>query len=461
MTDVLCVGLNHKSAPVEMREKVAFKAEDLPGRLNALRGMPGIREAVVLSTCNRVEIYVAGQEPEASASMATFLHQAHGVPQGTLTTHLYTHVGEDAVRHLFRVGSSLDAIVVGEPQILGQVKDAFRASTDAFCVGPVLSKVFHRAFTVAKRVRTETGIAQNAVSVSFAAVELARTIYGRLDGRVCLLVGAGNMGELAARHFVQEGATLWVVNRSYERAEALAQTYSGTARAFNDLALLLEKVDVVLTSTGAPGYLITKELMKPVMRARRYNPIFLIDIAVPRNVDPRVTDVDNVYAYDVDDLGRVVDQNLEKRRAEAARAEALVGDEVTTFRAWWQNQTVTPTIKALRARAMTVMEAEVRKTLGGLGPNVTEKEKKSIQAMANALVNKLLHEPLATLKDGGPDQADLAQAVRRLFNLKDDDVVDDAGGSASEPPQDARAEALAALQEAEAAEVAAPKAVVA
>jgi len=350
--DLVCVGLNHKGAPVDIREKVAFRAETMTASLQRLNSSPELRECVILSTCNRVEIYARAGGGVAPAVISKFLHDEHTLQAGTLESHLFTLTGADALRHLFRVASSLDAIVVGEPQILGQVKEAFRGAVEARTVGPLLSRVFHRAFSVAKRVRTDTAVAQSAVSVSFAAVQLARSIHGDLRRKICLLVGAGNMGELAARHFVQEGAELWVINRSYERAETLAATYGGTARAFNDLSLLLEKADVVLTSTAAPGFIITPDMIKKVTRARRYEPLFLIDIAVPRNVDPDVAKLENTYAYDVDDLTRVVDSNLGKRRAEAERAEGIVVDEVRTFEAWNRSQAVVPIIKALRGCCM-------------------------------------------------------------------------------------------------------------
>ncbi|MEW5851159.1 MAG: glutamyl-tRNA reductase [Myxococcota bacterium] len=448
--DLVCVGLNHRSAPVEIREKVAFRAERIPANLKSLLSRHALKEAVILSTCNRVEIYVRGNEVEAAAEVASYLHAEHSLLPGTLTDHLYIHNAADALRHLFRVASSLDAIVVGEPQILGQVKDAFRLAVDAQAVGPLLSRVFHRAFGVAKRVRSETAIAQSAVSVSYAAVELARTIFGNLQGSVCLLVGAGNMSELAARHFVQEGAQLWVVNRSYERAEALATAFGGSARTYNDLPLLLEKADVVLTSTAAPGFIVTKDMMKGVMRARRYNPIFFIDISVPRNVDPAITSQENVYVYDVDDLSKVVDKNLEKRRAEAERAERLVLEEVEQFKEWARGRTAVPVIKALRARAQTLVEAEVKRTLATLGPHVTEKERKSVTAMVNAVVNKLLHEPTTALKGSTGDSAELVDAARRLFNLADEELEEENGST----PDAARSDALAALKAADEAEAA-------
>jgi glutamyl-tRNA reductase len=447
--DLVCVGLNHHAAPVEIRERVAFEAQHLPRDLSALRALPGVREAVILSTCNRVEVYVHGNEPEASTSLSRFLHGSHGLSAGTLDGHLFTHVGDEAVRHLFRVASSLDAIVVGEPQILGQVKEAFRAAADARAVGPLLSRTFQRAFHVAKRVRTETGIAQSAVSVSFAAVELARTIFGGLRGAVCLLVGAGNMAELAAQHFVQDGAGLWVVNRSFERAESLATAYGGTARAFADLPLLLEKADVVLTSTAATNFLVEGKTMPAIMRARRYKPLFLIDISVPRNVDPAVTQTENVYAYDVDDLGRVVEGNKEKRRAEAARAEQLVLDETASFRTWLAGQAVVPTIKALRRRAETMVESELRRTLGNLQTPLNDKDLRSITSMANALVNKLLHEPVAALKAAGDSQEgpELAAAMRRLFALEPDE--DGAGAGETSSPEELAAATLRAAEDAE------------
>lgn len=435
--DLLVVGLNHRSAPVELREKLAFKADALPGALSRLRASGVIKEAVILSTCNRVEVIASSPSPEAAELVSRALHAEHGLPAGTLDAHLFAHSGGDALRHLFRVASSLDAIVVGEPQILGQVKDAFQNAVEAGSVGALLSRVFHRAFNVAKRVRTETAIAQSAVSVSFAAVELARTIHGDLTGKVCLLVGAGNMGELAARHFVQDGATLWVTNRSHERAEAVANAFGGSARGFADLSLLLEKADVVLTSTAAPGFIVTKDMLKPVMRARRYEPLFFIDISVPRNVDPAVTEHDNVYAYDVDDLSRVVDTNLDKRRAEATRAEAIVLEEVQQMEAWSRSQAVVPTIKAMRARAQSLADAELKRTLAALGDHLSEKDQKSITAMVNAVVGKLLHDPMTALKQSPDGDAELTGAARRLFNLPADDAA-----SENEVDEAARKEAV-------------------
>lgn len=447
--DLLCLGVNHRSAPVEVRERVAFGAPAIAEDLAKVRALPGVREVVLLSTCNRVELYAVGSEMQVVPELTAFLHARHDLPPGLLDPHLFTLTAEDAARHLFRVACSLDALVVGEPQILGQVKDAFRAALEARTLGPVLTRAFHRAFGVAKRVRTQTGIAQSAVSVSFAAVELARTIFGSLQGALCLLVGAGNMGELAARHFVQEGAELWLCNRSFERAQVLAQGFGGTARTLADLPMLLEKADVVLTSTAAPGFLVTPALLPAVMRARRYRPLFLVDIAVPRNVDPKCTDVENVYVYDVDDLARVVDKNKEKRQREAQRAEVLVTQEVDGLRQWWAGQAVVPIIKALRHKAETVVAAELARTLPGLPPELTDRQLRSITSMANAVVSKLLHDPIAALKSMPPESTeahDLATAAQRLFALE---MANGHGDDSAASDEMAR-QALAVAEEAEA-----------
>ncbi|MFZ9889899.1 MAG: glutamyl-tRNA reductase, partial [Myxococcota bacterium] len=290
----LCVGLNHRLAPVELREQVAFSAARLPEALVELARVEGVKEAMILSTCNRVELYVAGDAAIAPFQLGRFLHVYHGLEPGRLDDYLFRLIGEDAVHHLFRVGASLDAIVVGEPQILGQLKDAYFQATGACTAGPVLNKALHRAFNVAKRVRTETSIAASAVSVSYAGVELARKIFGDVAGRDCLLVGAGEMAELAARHFVERGARVIVVNRSFERGRALADAFGGVARQWSELPVLLAEVDVALCSTSAPGFVITRDMIRTAVKRRRYRPLLLVDIAVPRDVDPVAGDLEGV-----------------------------------------------------------------------------------------------------------------------------------------------------------------------
>ena len=422
MRRLVCVGVNHRRAPVELRERVAFSSEQLIEALTQLKAAPFCDETIVLGTCNRVEIYAAGSPDTTPYHLSSFLHTFHGLDEGVLDAHLFRLVGEDAVSHLFRVAASLDAIVVGEPQILGQVKDAYFRAAGVGTTGPVLNRAFHRAFSVAKRVRSETDIASSAVSVSYAGVELARKIFGDLGGLDCLLVGAGDMGELAARHFVERGARLVVTNRSFDRAIRLAETYEGIAREYVELPQLLEEVDIVLSSTSAPGFIIDKAMVKKAAKARRYRPLFLVDIAVPRDIDPSVADIEGVFAYDVADLAQVVEQNLEQRRGEAERAEDIVRMEVLKFSKRQRELRAVPTIKALREHFLGVAEAEAARTLQKLGPEVTDKQRQRIEAMASSIVNKVLHGPVTHLKSiatrGGEAGNELLVAVQELFALQ-------------------------------------------
>jgi glutamyl-tRNA reductase len=433
--------VNHKSAPVELRELVAFDGAALETALPQLRGLPGVDEVVVVSTCNRVEVYVAGDPDRAPAEVAAFLHRFHDLTPGTLDEHLVHRADDDAALHLFRVASALDAIVVGEPQILGQVKEAFFHAVRGGTVGSTVTRVFHRAFSAAKRVRTETRVAASAANVSSAGVNLATRIFGDLAGLGCVLVGAGDMGELAARHFAKAGARLTVANRSMERATRLAHEHGGVARDLAELPRLLIEADVVLVSTGAPAFVITADMVRAASKARRFRPLLLVDISVPRNVDPRAADLANTYLYDVDDLASVVDENLAKRASEAVRAEEIVREELKKAKKELAEKRAVPLIKALRDKLTVLAEAEAAKTLAVLGEGASEKQKKSVQAMAQSIVNKALHEPLMKLKAAAAADDDaLIAAAAALFDLQ---IDDDAGAAAA---------ADRALQEAEAAE---------
>jgi glutamyl-tRNA reductase len=431
--------VNHKRAPVALREQVAFDGEKVEQGVKVMTTLDGVGEALILSTCNRVELYAAGDPDTTPYQLSAFLHSFHGVADGELDDHLFRLVGEDALSHLCRVAASLDAIVVGEPQILGQVKDAFFKAAGAGTTGPVLNRAFQGAFSVAKRVRTETEIASSAVSVSYAGVELARKFF-EISGCEVLLVGAGDMGELAARHFADRGASLIVCNRSLDRAQRLAKDFGGVARQWEDLPKLLEEVDVVLCSTSAPTFVITKKMMKKAVKKRRYRPIFLMDIAVPRDIDPAVSDVDLVYAYDVDDLQQVVEENMEVRRGEADRAEMIVSQEVLRLAKKDRERKAVPTIKALREQLLEVARVEAGKTLVVLGDAASEKQKKSVEKMANAIVNKILHGPVTKLKQqsvqGGVHDVDLFRAVLELFELQ---LIDDEAGNTEAVLKEAQA----------------------
>ncbi len=422
--DFIVVGLSHKSAPVAVREKVSFAGEKLAAGLAEIRERPTVSEATIVSTCNRVEVYAVtpGECEAAREDIFAFLSLFHDVPRDQLDPHLYELHGTDAIRHVFRVASSLDSMMVGEPQILGQVKDAYSCASKVGSTGHMMNRLIQSAFSVAKRVRTETRVASAAVSISFAAVELARKILGELPGKAVMLIGAGEMAELAARHLLNNGVGhLMVVNRTYERAEKLAESFGGSAIRWEDLAQQLEMADIVISSTGAPHVVIDKPLMQGIIKRRRNRPVFLIDIAVPRDIAADVNDIENVYSYDIDDLQGVVDSNLKTREKEAARAEEIVREEVDSFLAYLGSREAFPAIVRLREWAEAVRAAEVEKTLRrmeGLSPADRER----LEAMTRSLVAKLVHPPTAALKRAhrSKDGVQLGEAVRRIFPFSDD-----------------------------------------
>ena len=413
-------GLSHRNAPVELREQLAVDEDKLRELLRDVAATGVVREALILSTCNRVEVYAIADVP-GEARTATFrqLCRHRGVEPASVETVLYTHADGEAVRHAFRVASSLDSMMIGEPQILGQVKNAFALAQSCETVGPALHTLFTQAFTVAKRVRTETEIARHAVSVSFAAVELAKKIFAGLDGKAVLLVGAGKMSELAARHLIEQGAfPLYVANRTWARAQELARALAGTAVPFDELATALATVDIVITSTGAPEPVIRREFVQPLVHSRRGRPLFFIDIAVPRDVEDSVDTLDGVYCYDIDDLQQVVDANIRERLREAHRAEALVEREVAKFLAKLGDVEVIPTIVSLRERLEIIRSGEVKRTLARL-PGATPETREAIEALSAAIVNKILHAPITKLREssraGSPRS--WLELVHELFGL--------------------------------------------
>jgi glutamyl-tRNA reductase len=417
---LFAAGLSHKNAPVALRERLALDEDKLRELLRDLLAAGSLREAVVVSTCNRVELYgVADAAGPARASAFARLCRHRGVDPASVEPLLYTHEEEDAIRHAFRVAASLDSMMIGEPQILGQVKDAFALAQACETVGPALHTLFTQAFAVAKRVRTETEIARHAVSVSFAAVELAKKIFAGLSGRAVLLIGAGKMGELAAKHLVEQGAfPVYVANRTWVRAQEMARALSGTAVPFDDLATPLAAVDIVVTSTGAPAPIVTRAHVERVMHGRGARPLFLIDIAVPRDVEPGVDGIEGVYCYDIDDLKQVVDANIRERLREAQRAEALVEREVAKFRARLGDVEVIPTIVSLRERLEEIRRAELKRTLARL-PDATPETRAAIEAMSASLINKILHAPITKLRESSRAGAHRSwlEVVHELFGL--------------------------------------------
>ncbi|MFZ5776026.1 MAG: glutamyl-tRNA reductase [Thermodesulfobacteriota bacterium] len=423
---LVVIGVNHKTAPVAIREKLAFSG-DCGGPLLTILNMEGCQECCFLSTCNRVEAIFVSAAPERTAvAVRRFLFANADLSDAEAMEYSYLHQGKAAVDHLFKVAASLDSMVVGEPQILGQLKQAYREATEHKTTGVILNKVLHKAFSVAKRIRTETNIGGSAVSISFAAVQLAKKILGNLKEKSVLLVGAGEMAELAAEHLVSQGiGRVVVANRTVERAARLAGRFHGTAVGLNELLTQLAEVDILISSTGATDLILRKEEVKPLMRQRHNRPLFMIDIAVPRDLDPGLNDLDNVYLYDIDDLKNVVDINKVEREKEAVRAEGIVAEEVVKFGQWLEGMELAPTITALRQKANAIREAEVAKTLASL-KSLTDGEKKSVEMLANAIVNKLLHDPMMFLKQNDPheNRQTKLDLVRQLFALDRDNASD-------------------------------------
>ncbi len=415
---VFVVGLNHKVADVDVREKLAFNGPKLVEGLIKFKELPEVQEAIILSTCNRVELYAnVNDAKRASESTKTFLSEFHNLNRGSLDNALYIYDDINAIRHIFRVASSLDSMVVGEPQILGQLKDAFELALTKKTTGILLNKLMKKAISVAKRVRTETRIAENAVSISFAAVELAKKIFTDLSRRVFMLLGAGEMAELAARHLIGSGVKeVLVSNRTYERACELASEFNGRPVKFDDFIQEMVRTDIIICSTGAPHYIITKSQMQKVMKERKQRQVFIIDISVPRNIDPEINGLDNVYLYNVDDLRGVVDANMFERQKEAEKAEKIIEEELETFLKWQSSLDSVPTIIALREKAEEIKKEELDKLFHKI-QGIGEKEKEAIEYMATALMNKLIHPPTAALKEDSENKDALVAAIRRLYGI--------------------------------------------
>jgi glutamyl-tRNA reductase len=419
---ILVIGLNHKSADVDVREKLAFNGPKLEQGVIALKGLPQVREAAVLSTCNRVEMYTCVSSiPAASEGIKDFLAGFHGLQKGSFERHLYSHSDSAAVRHVFRVASSLDSMVVGEPQILGQIKDTFEFALSKKTTGVMLNKLMKKAISTAKRVRTETRIAENAVSISFSAVELAKKIFTELAGKSCMLLGAGEMAELAARHLVNNGVTdVKVANRTFERGCEMAREFGGKPVRFEDFVHELVHTDIIICSTGAPSYVLNKDQMQQVMKERKHRPVFLIDISVPRNIDPGINRLDGVYLYDVDDLQEVVDTNVNERRKEAEKAETIITEEVEKFNGWMASLDSVPTIVSLRQKAEDIRREELDKVIKRF-PDMDDAQLKAVEYMASAIINKLIHPPTVALKEDAEDRDELIAMIKKLYSLNGED----------------------------------------
>jgi glutamyl-tRNA reductase len=423
MDRIVIIGLNHKTAPIEIRERFAHVCLDTTGPLATLAQLRPLKEAFYLSTCNRMEVLFSTATLDRGIGVVMgLLADIYGQTAKALKPYLYTHIDHDAVKHLFRVGCSLDSMVVGEPQILGQIKQAYRQATEAKISGVILNKLLHKSFSVAKRVRTETQIGSSAVSISYAAVELAKKIFHELTGRTALLIGAGEMAELAAEHLLGNGVEeITVANRTLDRALALAKRFQGTTVPWDEFAEELSRIDIIISSTGSPEPILSAEEVKKRMRARRNRPLFFIDIAVPRDIDPAVNDIGNVYLYNIDDLQGIVDINKAERLKEAAKAEHIIASEALKFEVWLRTLEVVPTIVGLREKAEKIREEEVRKTISQLD-SLSDKEAEALQVLTKSVVKKILHDPILFLKRSSKRERKdyYLDVARRLFRLDTD-----------------------------------------
>jgi glutamyl-tRNA reductase len=420
---IILVGLNHKTAPVEVRERLAFTDEACTETLQSLVDGELISEGLIVSTCNRVEVLAATRGvngDEGAARISSFLSETRRLPDNFLGKHLYTHANEEAVRHMFRVASSLDSMVVGEPQVLGQVRRAYSNAVTAGTAGRVLHRLVHHALHVAKRVRTETGIAASAVSISFTAVELGRKIFGSLKGTTVLVIGAGEMAELAAQHLASAGAArILVTNRTTETAEQLAQKIKGTALDFTTLPAHLAEADIIICSTASGGYVVTEEMAREALSARRQRPAFFIDISVPRNVDPAVGKLDNLFVFDVDDLEAVVASNIREREREAERAELIVESEVMQFQQALRSLDLGPTVAALRQKLEEIARAEFARQRNRLG-DLTPEQERAVEALLISTVNKISHPIINRLRRShDTSEEENLKAWRNTFGLEE------------------------------------------
>jgi glutamyl-tRNA reductase len=428
------IGVNHKTAPVEVRERFAIPESRLPEATKMLANYPGIEEGMIVSTCNRVEMLA--RSTNGTADMRGFLRELYKIDPDQYEPFLYEFREAEAVRHIFRVASSLDSMVVGEPQILGQVKEAYATARAVGAVNSQLDALLTRAFAVAKRVRTDTAIASSSVSIASVAVELAKKIFGTLQGKSVYLVGAGKMCELAARHFIAHGAAkIYVANRTYERGVALAAKFNGEAIPIEHLYDTIDRADIVLSSTGAPVTIFKKEHGEKFLSRRKNRPMFFLDIAVPRDVDPKMNDLDGIFVYNIDDLQQVVQSHLSDRTHEAQHAEAIVNAEVEKFEERLRTLDVVPTIVSLQEHLETVRQAEIDRVRGRLG-ELTPEQELAVEAMTRGIINKIMHTPITTLKTAAkePESTTVIELVRKIFNLREKSKTEAVSNNANAGP---------------------------
>lgn len=420
MPDIILIGLNHKTAPVEVREKLSFSQEEVESALEHFKQVEGIRESLVFSTCNRVEIlYIPKEENDQVENVIEFMARHKSVQTDEFKKCLYVHKNEAAIVHLFEVAASLDSMVVGEPQILGQVKEAYRTAVKSKSSGVLLNRLMHKSFSVAKKVRKETGIGDNAVSISYAAIELAGKIFSDLSRKSVMLLGAGEMAELAIEHLMSNQVKKIVVaNRTFANAVELAEKFNGVAVKFEERHNMLAEVDIIISSTGATEYVLTKDQVKKVMKQRGHKTLFFIDIAVPRDIDPGINSISNAYVYDIDDLKNIVEVNKEQREKETVKAQRFVEEAAVKFEKWMEGLSVVPTIKALNDKMVSIVDMEFNKTVSGL-KHLSEEDLQAIERMTRAIASRTIHDPILFLRNTGDHRDDslYLNVTRQLFNL--------------------------------------------
>lgn len=433
---IILIGLSHKTAPINVRERLSFTENQIEGALFDLISLPSVTETIILSTCNRTEIYAVTNPPRnGNEEIVKYICESKNVERDKIEKHLYRHDEDGAVRHLFRVTSSLDSMILGEAQILGQVKEAYETAFNSQATGIIFNRLFRHALAVGKRARSDTSIGQSAVSISSAAIELAKKVFGELTGKAVLIVGAGKMSELTAKHLVANGVTnVIVANRTFERAVELADKFGGRAVSFDDFLDQCAVADIVISSTGAPHQIVEREDMVKVMTKRKNRPIFLIDIAVPRDIDPKVNDLYNVFLYDIDDLQIVVDDNLSQRKRESVKVEEIINNEVETFLSWLTTLEVVPVIASLRERTEEIRRIELEKALRKLN-GLDEHDRETIKALSSGIVNKILHEPIIRMKECASEKDGYLyiESLRHLFNLNE---IKKGENALEEQPQD-------------------------
>lgn len=419
---ILVVGLNYKTAPVEIRERLTFSPDQLSEAMTVLQQKKSILENVILSTCNRTEIYaVVDQLHTGRYYIKDFLSQWFGIPQQEFSPYLYIHDEERAVEHLFSVTCGINSMILGETQILGQVRSAFLEAQENKTTGTVFNQLFKQAVTLAKKAHSETDIGANAVSVSYAAVELAKKIFGSLNDKHVLIVGAGKMGELAIKNLHSNGASkVTVINRTFEKAQDLASRFNGYAKTLKELQCALIDADILISSTGAKGFVITKDMMKDVNKLRRGKPLFMVDIAVPRDLDPEIDSLENVFLYDIDDLEGIVEENLNERKKAAEKIGLMIEKEIIEFNEWVKMLGVVPVISALRTKALSIQE-ETMKSIERKLPNLTERERKVLNKHTKSIINQMLKDPILQAKElaGSPKAEESLELFMKIFNIED------------------------------------------